>query len=113
MVFLGGEAKVGKSALIREVASTTTDARVMWGNCEPLPIPRPLGPVWDFAEEAGSEVTHLLRTSAPRGQLFQAILRSLRSGIAPTLMVLKDVHWADEATFDLIRILGRRLSHGR
>jgi tetratricopeptide (TPR) repeat protein len=28
----------------------------------------------------------------------------------PTLLVLEDLHWADEATLDLLRFLGRRLS---
>ena len=28
----------------------------------------------------------------------------------PTLLFLKDVHWADEATLEMLRFLGRRLN---
>jgi len=65
--------------------------------------------VGDFAERAGREVASLLRREAPRQAVFQALIAALRGGEAPALLVLEDLHWADEATFDLARFLGRRL----
>jgi len=109
MLFLGGEAGVGKTSLLREVAASARPPRVLWGACDPLSTPRPLGPVWDFAERAGREVGTLLRREARREDLFQALIAALRGGVAPGMVVLEDLHWADEATFDLVRFLGRRV----
>src|SRR5215217_2245167 len=57
VAFVGGEAGVGKSALVRafggEVGRT---ARVLTGACDPATTPRPLGPLADIAVLAGGEV---------------------------------------------------------
>jgi predicted ATPase len=34
-------------------------------------------------------------------------------GERPTIMVIEDVHWADEATLDLIKFLARRIHRTR
>ncbi len=53
-VLVSGEAGVGKTALVRAFCETQRDAaRVLWGQCDPLFTPRPLGPLLDFAEAAG------------------------------------------------------------
>ena len=45
MVFVGGEAGVGKTALLREFCDQRRDAaRILWGACEALLTPGPLGP---------------------------------------------------------------------
>ena len=49
---------------------------------------------------------------ASRDILFRSFLAEL-SGARPTLVVFEDVHWADEATLDLLRFLGRRLDQTR
>jgi predicted ATPase len=41
LVLVGGEAGVGKTALVREFAE---DRRALWGACDPLQTPRALGP---------------------------------------------------------------------
>ena len=38
------------------------------------------------------------------------LLDELRAGDVPTLVTLDDAHWADEATLDVLRFLGRRLA---
>jgi DNA-binding CsgD family transcriptional regulator len=38
-----------------------------------------------------------------------ALLRELREDAAPSLVVLEDLHWADEATLDVLRLTARRL----
>ena len=45
-----GEAGIGKTALVSSVAPTH---RVLWGACDPLITPRPMGPLRDVAREAG------------------------------------------------------------
>jgi predicted ATPase len=34
----------------------------------------------------------------------------LSDPLRPTALVLEDVHWADEATLDVVRFLGRRIA---
>jgi MoxR-like ATPase len=48
-VVVGGEAGVGKTALLRRFCDAHA-TRVLWGACEPLRTPRPLGPFLDVAE---------------------------------------------------------------
>ena len=110
MLLLGGEAGVGKSALMQEFTrSIGTRARVLTGACDPLSTPRPLGPLLDMSEALGPEVTTHLRTSAPQFELFRSVLLELR-GCSPSLVIVEDAHWADEATLDLLRYLGRRMT---
>ena len=53
LLFVGGEAGAGKTALLRAFADGLSDTRVLWGACEPLRTPRPLGPLSDVAEVVG------------------------------------------------------------
>lgn len=111
LLFLGGEAGIGKTALVqhfcRDVSGT---ARVLQGACDPLTTPRPLGPLLDMLPQLGPECSRLLRSGGERTQIFRACLEELRNGPHPALMVVEDVHWADEATLDLLRFLGRRVA---
>lgn len=43
----------------------------------------------------------------PPYELFAAVLEALR--VRPRVLVVEDVHWADEATLDLVRFLARRI----
>jgi len=114
LVLIGGEAGVGKSSLVRRFCEDhRASARVLIGACDPLATPRPLGPVFDIASELGSEVRSLLRVEARRAELFQAVFRELSAGGKLTLTAFEDIHWADEATLDLLRFLGRRLGSSR
>src|SRR5262249_25509800 len=47
-----------------------------------------------------------------RGEKPQAVFAALRDelgSVQPAIVVLEDLHWADEATLDLFRLLGRRI----
>ena len=83
-------------------------ARWLWGRCDGQFTPRPLGPVVEIAEELGGPVWDAVRRDAPRQELFAALREGLR-GSGLTVVVLEDLHWADDATLDLLRYLGRRL----
>ncbi len=114
LVFVGGEAGVGKSTLIDRFCELARGrVRVLRGVCDALSTPRPLGPLFDIAASVGGELDRLLREDAPRDRVFRAALAELNNGSIPTVMVIEDIQWADQATIDLLRFLGRRLDLAR
>jgi tetratricopeptide (TPR) repeat protein len=109
LLFLGGEAGVGKSALVRTFADQVRPTtRVLTGSCDPLSTPRPLGPLLDIAEQTDGGVNWQAQASNQRVPIFSTFLAEL--GRKPSLVIIEDAHWADEATLDLLRYLGRRIS---
>jgi AAA ATPase domain len=96
---------VGKTALVRAFGAGVS-TRVLWGSCESLATPTPLGPIVDIAAQVeGALADRLAEGAAPR-DVGRALLAELER---PTLVVLEDVHWADEATLDALRVIGRRV----
>jgi predicted ATPase len=110
LVLVAGEAGVGKSALVEQFQYDLPDARWSWGACDGLFTPRPLGPLFDLAERLGGELLDLCRSHTAREELFRALLHQISERGTLDVVVVEDVHWADEATVDLLRFLGRRLA---
>jgi DNA-binding CsgD family transcriptional regulator/tetratricopeptide (TPR) repeat protein len=109
LVLLGGEAGVGKTVLARAFCKRHGEsARVLWGGCEALFTARPLGPFADIAEETGGELAELVEHGGRPGVVLAELLRVLRR-LGPAIVVLEDLHWADEPTLDVVRLLGRRV----
>ncbi|GAA2886425.1 AAA family ATPase [Pseudonocardia halophobica] len=108
LVLLAGEAGIGKTVLLRTLAEELPREQVLWGMCDALSTPRPLGPLRDVAHALGPGVTTLLTDGAPPHEVFAAVLDALRA--RPRTLVIEDLHWADDATADLVRYLGRRIS---
>lgn len=109
VVFIGGEAGVGKSALLRQFCDVArSSARILWGGCDALFTPRPLGPLLDIAESAGGQLATFVETGAKPYQIAAALIHELRAR-APTVVVFEDVQNADEATLDVLRLVARRL----
>jgi DNA-binding CsgD family transcriptional regulator len=105
---IGGEAGIGKTALVEHViARAPSGVRALWGACEALFAPRPLGPLFDIADHLPTTIRASLEGDAQRATLFAAVLEDLRS--KPSVLVIEDLHWADEATLDFIKYLARRI----
>jgi predicted ATPase/DNA-binding CsgD family transcriptional regulator len=106
LVFLGGEAGVGKSSLVTTVCATVAhQVTVRRGTVDNFPTAAALGPLID----AFPDLEDLIGDTGAfdRARLFRRVRAILSE--APTVLLLEDVHWADEATCELLRFLGRRL----
>ena len=114
LALIGGEAGIGKTSFIdRFIATHGASLRVLAGNCDALFTPSPLGPLYDIARTMGGRLLAQLESDAPRAALFSTMLDLLRDPARPTLLVIEDIHWADEATLDLLKYLGRRIVQSR
>jgi DNA-binding winged helix-turn-helix (wHTH) protein/tetratricopeptide (TPR) repeat protein len=113
-VFICGEAGIGKSALIGEffarVPSGTVIAR---GFCEALSTPRALGPVLEILSRLGLKSPSEIDPGYSREAAFNEALARLRVAEQETIVVLEDLHWADEASLDFVRFLARRIGQTR
>ena len=109
VALVAGEAGIGKSSLVRALAERAGEAEVWWGACDALETPHPLAPLHDIARDAQLGFAPLLATGE-RARLFEAVLSELQATRRPKLFVVEDAHWADEATLDLLKFIGRRLS---
>ncbi len=105
VVLVGGEAGVGKTTLMRQF-SRQHSARVLWGACDALLTPRPLAPLHDVARQTKGALLEALTSGATRDAVFASALEELER--VKTLLIFEDAHWADEATLDLLKYLGRR-----
>ena len=108
LVFVAGEAGVGKSTLVRAaLARARGRARVAVSGCDGSATPPALAPLAELADQLPGLAWP---DGAGRLELFAALLDVLRAEDAdPTVLVVEDVHWADEATLDLLRHLARRV----
>lgn len=109
VVLVSAEAGGGKTTLVGEFANRVSGrALVLSGACDPLTTPRPLGPLFDIAQDPNSGLAPSDLDRDPI-EVFAEFLARLRSTIRPIVVVLEDLHWADGGTLDLLRFLGRRV----
>ncbi|MFW6204233.1 MAG: ATP-binding protein [Actinomycetota bacterium] len=110
VVLVAGEAGIGKTSLARAFCERhAADARVWWGACDALSTPRPLGPLYDIGRAAGGELAALMANDANQHERFSGFLDELTSPLRPVITVVEDVHWADDATRDLLVFVARRV----
>ena len=112
MLIVSGESGAGKTAFVESfVEQWVRDERLLWGVCDPLPTPRPLGPIHDLAHRLAPATREVLDNSPAPYDIFAALYDDLCA--APSVLVLDDLHWADQATIDLLRFVLRRISRSR
>jgi predicted ATPase len=110
-VLLSGEAGIGKTSLIKFFTSDlNSDTEILWGACDDLFTPRPLGPLYDIAYQMKSNLIKMLENEEKRVSIFSAFLNYLESTSHLKVIVIEDIHWADEATLDLVKFLSRRIN---
>ena len=107
VVYVHGEAGIGKTSLVERFSRAGGQGlRTLWGHCEALSAPRPLGPFHDIALQAGSDLEAGMASCATAAEVLPHLLETFRR---PTVLIIEDAHWADEATLDLIKLVGRRI----
>jgi AAA ATPase domain len=111
VVLVFGEAGIGKTSLVRTFLRDAANgrARILAGACDDLLSPRALGPFRDAARAAGSGPLATALAEGDRDALLAAVREELSDPHTPTVLVVEDAHWADEATLDVLRYIGRRM----
>ena len=113
-ITVSGEAGVGKTSLLRTVQRQAAgQARWLWGSCEPMRTPPPLGPLIDMLDDLPPSLAALVRNGGALADLLVGMRRLLVEASEPQVVVVDDCQWADSATLDLLRYLGRRLDGSR
>jgi DNA-binding CsgD family transcriptional regulator len=108
LVLIRGEAGIGKTALVEYFcAEHARKARVLVGACDSLFTPTPLGPIVEIARSTTSDLGWIVEDRPTPHRVAMALLEELEG--TTTVLVVEDVHWADEATLDVLRLLGRRV----
>jgi DNA-binding CsgD family transcriptional regulator len=124
-IFIEGEAGIGKTRLVEEIARTATAAGVSLfsGRAEDLERLRPFGALVDGVDRlvhaGGSEMSRLetvlrgpTRSAAPLDVIdaFTEFIEE-RAMAGPTCVILEDLHWADPDTISAVRAMSRRLTY--
>jgi DNA-binding CsgD family transcriptional regulator/tetratricopeptide (TPR) repeat protein len=108
LVLVSGEAGIGKTVLVEAFTRSHQDKlSTLWGACDLLFTPRPLGPLHDIAAQMKGNLLGRLNSGTNRSTIFSTFMGELQR--TATMVVIEDAHWADEATLDLIKFLGRRI----
>ncbi|MGW5263559.1 helix-turn-helix transcriptional regulator [Microbispora sp. NPDC004025] len=141
VVLVEGEAGIGKTRLVRAALDRlpSGDRAVLLGYCHQIREPFPYGPVFEALRDirgrlpaahrlnpvAGALRGHLPELAgalppppqplddprAERHRVFRAI-RALLAAVGPAVLVVEDLHWADDGTLDLLRFLAGQPPQG-
>ncbi|MDN3025811.1 LuxR family transcriptional regulator [Streptomyces sp. S.PB5] len=105
-----GEAGIGKSSLVKAMPDRLPGkARVLVGQCDDLATRRPLGPFRDLVGSVGADLARAVMEGGDRHRVYEALHGELAGTPHPAVLVVEDVHWADEASLDALRFLVRRM----
>jgi DNA-binding SARP family transcriptional activator/pimeloyl-ACP methyl ester carboxylesterase/tetratricopeptide (TPR) repeat protein len=118
-VLVAGEAGIGKTRLVSELATHARGAgfEVLVGRCLDLVgTELPYQPFVEALRPLGRELPFVDgRSAGSQLRVFEETL-ALLDGVAvgaPVLLVLEDLHWADASTLDLVAYLARNLEERR
>lgn len=111
LVLLRGEAGAGKTTVIAHFLTTLDpDTRVLRGWCDGLASPRPLGPFIDMLTGLAASQASPIRAAVDAGDtetIYGCLVDAV--GADPSVCVIEDLHWSDDATLDLLRYVARRI----
>src|SRR5690242_19955132 len=96
LVLVTGEAGIGKTAVVDAFREARPDLSWLWGACDGGFTPRPLGPLFEIASAHGGRLRELCRQETDRNELFAEFLTALEDAPSTPVVVVEDLHWADE-----------------
>lgn len=109
VVLVTGDAGAGKTSLLTAFRDRLDHRyRFRMGRCDPLSTPIPLAPLYEMLPTLPPAVSDELGSDGRRERVFRELFAALDS--EPNVLVIDDAHWADQATVDLLRFLGRRIA---
>jgi DNA-binding CsgD family transcriptional regulator/tetratricopeptide (TPR) repeat protein len=109
VVLVAGEAGIGKTSLLRAFTARLDDeVRLLAAACDDLLAPRVLGPLRDLASASRGPLAAALAPGRPVEDAFGALLEELTAD-RPSVLVVEDVHWADDTTLDVLGHAVRRV----
>jgi DNA-binding CsgD family transcriptional regulator/GTPase SAR1 family protein len=112
VVVVCGESGAGKTSFVETFLERwPQDERVLWGACDPLDTPRPLGPIHDLADQLAPGTRDVVRVSNYPHEIHGAVFEELAA--QPSVLFIDDMHWADQGTVDLLRYVLRRIQRTR
>src|SRR3954451_9264684 len=107
VVLVHGEPGVGKTSVVRTfLAQLPPATRSFVGSCDDLITPRTLGPFRDAVRWRGGPLADALSGD---GDVYEAVFEELTHPRDVTVLVVEDVHWADDATLDVLQFVLRRI----
>ncbi|MGZ4333342.1 MAG: ATP-binding protein [Gaiellaceae bacterium] len=110
VVLVSGEPGIGKTMLVASfLADLGGETKALLGTCDDLSIARPLGPFSDLVGSVSGALEEAILNGARPQELHPLLVAELEPRSRPTVLVLEDVHWADDATLDAITFLARRI----
>lgn len=123
VVLVAGEPGIGKTALLtRFLAELPTDVRRWLGRCDDLVAAQPLGAIADAYRDARradalahpatadtlADTLEMALEAGDQAKVMKALHDELGSA-PPLVFVVEDLHWADDATLDVLAHVMRRL----
>lgn len=110
-ILLSGEAGIGKTSLIKTFYKEKKDCcKIYQGTCDALFTPRPLAPIFDIIWQISSSTPKNEVHKLDRTLLFNHLFYELEQQKKPAIIIIEDIHWADEATLDFIKFFARRIA---
>lgn len=110
-ILVTGEAGIGKTSLVKNFSARKKKmCKTYIGTCDALFTPRPLAPLYDLLLQMQGDVPKNIANINDRVGLFTGFLHQLENQKETTLIVIEDIHWADEATMDFIKFFARRIT---
>lgn len=108
ILLLSGEAGIGKTSLLEHIRiNIDPDIDVFWSGCDPLFTPRPYAPIYDFAHIVSADLLADLENGATPSVIVSRFFHALKNLDRPAILIIEDVHWADNASLDLLKYVVR------